>query len=75
MAQFRGVIRSNGNETTRLGQKKNGLTTEAQSYEGKIVVCLWYDESLDKDRVLIEAKQHEGQGTTKVLYDGLLEDV
>lgn len=72
MAQYRGVI-SGGQRgsASRLGTKKTGLTVEAQTWQGKIVVGLYHNEKTGRDMVNIEFARHSnGAGINETLYDG-----
>lgn len=68
MAKFRGIVQGDDKtETSRLGHRL--LTTQAQSWEGKVVTQLWEDDDgIIQARVSLES--HQGAGTRKVLYDG-----
>ncbi len=68
MAKFRGLVQGDDKtETSRLGHRL--LTTQAQSWQGKVITQLHEDEEgIIQARVALEP--HQGQGTRKVLYEG-----
>jgi ribosomal protein L35AE/L33A len=68
MARFRGTVSAGRGVASRLGHAKQGLTTEAQSYSGKVVVHLYDHNGEDYARIRLEP--HKGTGTVRVLYDG-----
>lgn len=68
MAHFRGTIRGARGTESRLGTRNSGLSVEAQSWQGKIVVDLYEKDGTDYARVYFD--RHEGRGQTKLIYDG-----
>jgi len=68
MAQYRGMIQGQRGYATRLGNKNTGLTVEAQSWEGKVVVELHHDGT--EDRCTVSLAPHMGEGVNIVLYNG-----
>ena len=70
MAQYRGMIQGQRGYATRLGNKNTGLTVEAQSWEGKVVVTLHHDENSGEDRCMVSLAPHMDQGVNIVLYNG-----
>lgn len=70
MAHFRGTIKGQRGEASRLGSKKSGLTVEAASWQGKVVVRLCADEHGGPDEAVVSLEPHHGQGTSKELYRG-----
>lgn len=68
MAKFRGIVQGDDKtETSRLGHRL--LTTQAQSWQGKVVTQLWEDDDGQiQARVAIEP--HQGAGVRKELYNG-----
>jgi len=72
MAQYRGLIQGQRGYATRLGNKNTGLTVEAQSWEGKVVVNLHYDEDSGEDRCTVVLEPHIGRGIFHTLYRGPL---
>jgi hypothetical protein len=73
MAQFRGTVRGARGEVSRLGHKNSGMTVEAQSWEGKVVVRLYRLETAGpdgQDWAEVTLGRHHGAGTDVVLYHG-----
>lgn len=72
MAHFRGSVQGSRGEASRLGDKAAGLTTEAASWEGKVVVRLWYNDNQASDWATVELAPHCGRGIKYpvTLYDG-----
>ena len=73
MAHFRGVLRGNRGEVTRLGGKVMGLATEAQSWQGKCITYLWHDAKTGKDMVEVTLAQHSngaGARPSRIVYRG-----
>jgi hypothetical protein len=68
VAHFRGIIRGQRGEASRLGSKASGLDVQAASWQGKVTVHLW--EKNGVDMALVELDQHHGKGTTRTLYNG-----
>jgi hypothetical protein len=60
MAHFRGTVAT----------KRSGLTVEAQSWEGKVVVSLRYDEKRGCDMATVELDRHHGAGTRELIFHG-----
>jgi hypothetical protein len=72
MAHFRGTLKGNRAEVSRLGSKRSGLTVEAQSWRGKIVVDIDYDPDRDIDVYCIRQGTHEGAGTHEMISQGII---
>jgi hypothetical protein len=70
MAQFRGVIRGQRGEASRLGHKRSGLAVEACSWQGKVTVDLYHDEATGLDMARVYLDRHAGHGTFQELYAG-----
>lgn len=70
MAHFRGTLQGAHGEASRLGTKSSGLTVEAQSWQGKVVVTLTERDGVDY--ATVHLTQHLGCGAFPlvVLYDG-----
>lgn len=68
MAHFRGLVQGARQAETRLGSKNSGLTVEAQSWQGKVVVRLYHENG--EDRAHVSLAPHGGQGISHTLYDG-----
>jgi hypothetical protein len=50
MAQFRGTIRGQRGEASRLGSKSSGLCVTCNGWNGGITVYVDYDKNTGKDR-------------------------
>lgn len=72
MAQFRGILNGARGIASRLGNKNSGLTVEAQSWQGKVVVDLSHDSKTGKDFARVSLAQHHSHGMwpPKILYYG-----
>lgn len=71
MAHFRGTIQGQRGQASRLGSKQSGLTVEAQSWQGKVVVYLTHDDVTGKDMAFVTLEQHHNAGQRqKVVYHG-----
>jgi hypothetical protein len=72
VAQFRGTLRGQRGEASRLGSKVSGLEANVASWQGAVRVSLWTrDDGVDMARV--ELGQHSngaGLFPPQVLYDG-----
>ena len=60
MSHFYGNITNSARKTnaTARAHKNTGLTVEAQSYEGKIIVELEYNDKLKKDVFCVYRESH-----------------
>ncbi len=73
LSAFRGLIRGNRGETTRLGGRD--LTVEAQtSTGGKIAVNLW-QYTAKEQHVEIALEPHLGNGESCLIYRGAVADI
>jgi hypothetical protein len=70
MSHFYGTLKGNRGEATRCGTKNSGMITEAASWEGKIVVRLFYNEEKKEDWCSIHKSPHFGQGEHTLIYIG-----
>lgn len=77
MAHFRGTIRGQRGEASRLGNRSSGLNVGAASYQGAVEVYLYVHDGRDFARIRLvphvwEDKQGKTQaaGTYRDLYDG-----
>jgi hypothetical protein len=75
MAHFRGILRGAHGEASRLGTANSGMTVEAQSWEGKVVVTLYRMNTVGtsgRDFARITLEDHRGEGAVPpiTLYDG-----
>ena len=68
MARYRGTVNGGRGGASRLGHAKGGLTVEAQSWQGKVVVTL-YAVGND-DYVTVSLAAHNGIGVQRLIYDG-----
>lgn len=74
MAHFRGEIRGQRGEASRLGSKQSGLTVAAQAWDGQVVTRLWHENGRDYVRVYVEANPatYGDAGAKHTLYYGPL---
>jgi hypothetical protein len=70
MAHFRGTIAGQRGAASRLGSKASGLTVEAQSWQGRVVIDLYHDEKTGQDMAHVYLGTHHGAGVSRTLYDG-----
>lgn len=70
MAQFLGSVQGSRGEATRLGDKNSGLQVEACSWQGKVVVRMWFDKVAGVDRYSVELRPHHGNGVNITLVNG-----
>ena len=70
MAHFYGSCEGNRKVTTRCGTKNSGYTTRAASWEGAVVVNLFFNEDKKEDWAEVCLTTHEGQGKNITLYWG-----
>lgn len=72
MAHFRGTVQGGRTEASRLGHKGTGITVQAQSWQGKVVVYLSHDEKTGKDIAEVVLSSHHGGGVEqpRVLFRG-----
>lgn len=80
MAHFRGEIRGQRGEASRLGSKQSGLTVVAQAWGGQVVTRLWHEKNgRDYVRVYVEANPATYGDACKVkeltLYYGPLDSL
>ena len=68
MAHFLGQIQSRRGKAQRLGDKSQGLTTIAASWQGAVEVSLFEADGVDWARVALT--NWKGQGVERVLYSG-----
>tara|TARA_R100001244_G_scaffold11225_2_gene13289 strand:- start:14 stop:283 length:270 start_codon:yes stop_codon:yes gene_type:complete len=77
MSHFYGIISNSArqNQPTARGHKNSGLTVEAQSWEGKIVTEIYYNETLQKDCFRIFRDYHKSSLNQKriMIADGNLD--
>lgn len=66
MARFISTVQGSRGPVTRLGHQT--LTIKAASYSGAVEVILYVENGVDYAR--IQFCQHQGAGSTYVLYDG-----
>lgn len=70
MAQFRGMLKGQRGQASRLGSKRSGLEVAACSWQGSVLVTLEHDEATGKDVATVALQPHHGSGIAKVLYCG-----
>lgn len=68
MAHFRGTVKGQRKEVSRLGTARSGMMVEAQSWEGKVMVYAYAEDGCN--HVRISFAPHHGHGVTCLLYDG-----
>lgn len=72
MAHFFGRLNGSRGEVTRLGTRASGMTVEACSWQGKIVVVLSEVDGVDRFEVRME--RHAGRGDYMVIATGEVGD-
>lgn len=72
MAHFRGRLKGNRGEASRLGTKRSGLFTEAASWNGRIVVDIWHDFETGEDKFLVRQEPHFAKGIHESLVSGVI---
>ena len=70
MAHFYGSIQGNRGEATRCGSKNSGYTTRAVSWEGTVLVNLFYNEEYYEDWAEVCLVTHRGGVKNITLYYG-----
>jgi hypothetical protein len=71
MAHFRGTLRGQRGEASRLGSKSSGLLGKLASWQGAVKVDLWEMNGTDMVRVTLTTHSNgEGCFPPRVLYDG-----
>ena len=72
MAQFRGSMKGQRGEASRLGSKVSGLDAHIASWSGAVRVRLWYDKNTDMDMCCVALTTHHGAGAypERMLYRG-----
>ena len=73
MTHFRGTVQGRRGPATRLGDMNTGLSVEAQSWQGKIVVGLYtvnHPEYGLTDMARVERRSHPSDNYIETLYDG-----
>ena len=53
MAHFRGVLKGNRGETSRLGSKNSGIIVNLNSWTDSVSINLYHDHKDGKDKVVI----------------------
>ena len=62
MAQFRGTVQGNRSETSRLGHKTTGLTTECNGWNIGVKCIARYNEKAGVDEIMIYETSGSGYG-------------
>ena len=70
MAHFYGILQGSRGRATRCGTRTSGMETTAASWNGAVSVSLYERDGMDFARV--ELTPWHGRGTSRVLYDGLV---
>lgn len=70
MARFRGTIRGQRGEASRLGSPSSGLSAHIAGWQGAVDVELYDKDGVDMARVSLGQHHSRGQWPPRVLYDG-----
>jgi hypothetical protein len=73
MAQFYATLHGQRGPTSRLGNKRSGLTACVKSYQGEVLVTMSHKDGIDMVTVIL--RPHDGAGdrtgeNTILLYSG-----
>jgi|2_EtaG_2_1085320.scaffolds.fasta_scaffold88629_2 hypothetical protein len=75
MAKYRGIVQGNRGAASRLGNNSSGITVEAQSWNGKVVVRMWsHTEHCNTMAFTVNLEPHEGSGPSTPLASGTVTD-
>lgn len=69
MAQFRGTIKGQRGEASRLGSKASGLVVRANGWDTGVVVCLDHVDGRDRVQVYRSGGSNGGRGTEELLAE------
>ena len=74
MAHFRGEVKGQRGEASRLGSKASGMVVVAQAWGGQVVTRLWHEHGHDMVRVYVEGNPavYADSGKDRTLYYGPL---
>tara|TARA_R100001015_G_C4572587_1_gene130423 strand:- start:596 stop:820 length:225 start_codon:yes stop_codon:yes gene_type:complete len=68
MAQFRGTVQGNRSQSSRLGHKTSGLTTECNGWNIGVRCYAYHDEETGKDVIRVTRTSGSGyRGTNEVI--------
>ena len=70
MAHFYGSVKGNRGEVSRCGSKNSGYTSHAASWEGAVVVNLFFNEEAQEDWAEVCLTKHKNKGRNITLYFG-----
>ena len=62
MAQFRGTVQGNRSQSSRLGHKTSGLTTECNGWNIGVRCYAYFDEETGKDTINVTVTGGSGGG-------------
>jgi hypothetical protein len=68
MAHFIGYVQGAKGQASRLGTRSSGMSVTAASWEGSVHVTI--EARTDGDYAVVELRPWQGQGTSRVLYNG-----
>ena len=74
MAQFRGTVQGNRSQSSRLGHKTSGLTTECNGWNIGIRCYAYFDEETGKDVIEVRKTCGSGYGGWTELIATITED-
>jgi len=74
MAHYYGRLQGGRGETTRLGTKNAGITSNLSTWDFHTITRLYWDELNQRDNLLVRVHTVAG-GKGVVLYDGPLDDL
>ncbi len=75
MAKYRGIVQGNRGVASRLGTDNSGITVEAQSWNGKVVVRMWSRTKYGNTMAFtVDLEPHHGTGPSTPLASGTVTD-
>ena len=75
MAAFYGTVEGNRGVGTRIGSKDSGMKVSAQSYDGSVVVRMWYNQDNELMVSIETADKSTNYWTDKTIYRGKFNDL
>lgn len=72
MAHFYGTVKGGRGTASRLGHKKTGLVTTAQTWSHTVTTALQYDEATGRDMLSVCVSADDGS-SIRCLYSGFLD--
>jgi hypothetical protein len=70
MSHFYGTLQGNRGEATRSGSRDSGVSVRAASWQGCGFASVYFNEDKQEDWVRLGVEPWQGQGRSKVFYDG-----